>query len=276
MASEKKAFLLKSSCCGLFLVVFVFGIIVNTCIARFVNRDLSKEAEVQVYMDELSGFGKTKGVTKSLLRVDVNDDKTPFLHGKINGKKQIWRVEINNVRLKLKSAVPGFKDKYVRCFEALIDPNTGHLLRIRSIFDGNDPNMLPEPPADIAEKEMRGNWSECYHGFPKQKPSINLETALDNVLAEGIGNPLEAKEIHAAYVLYSRMGSEQRAVWSITLRGIPPRPVFGGPPNIPDDEKVPVWQRNHIRNIVDATTGKVLFSTTSPQPLPPKKKTETK
>jgi len=64
-------------------------------------------------------------------------------------------------------------------------------------------------------------------------------------------------------------------VWAITLRGIPPRPLKGKPlafHHIPDDELIPVWVRNHIRNVVDAVTGQVLFATDCPQPVPPEEK----
>jgi len=240
--------------------------------AEQVNRDLTKQSDVNAYVDELTGFGELEGISKSFERVDINDDNTPFLHREINGKKGIWRIEIKNVRLKLKSASPGFEDRYVRNFQILVDPNSGHLLKITSTFDGNDPNMLPEPPAAVAERQMRGT-NELYHGFPTEPPKISLLDALDRVPT----SPLQAKEIYAVYVMQShRMGRKfgwgPRPMWAITLRGIPPIPPKGGPPDRRKQDLAPVWQSNHVRVIVDARTGRLLFGTNIPQPLPPEEK----
>ena len=235
------------------------------------GKPLTSESDVGAYVDGLTGFSKLPGITKSFEKVDVNDDNTPFLHKQINGRKGVWRVRIGNVRLKLRSGVPGFKDRYVRNFELLIDPNTGDLLRITSRFDGNDPNMLPEPPAAYAEKQFLSG-EEVYHGFPAQAPKINFLEALNSVGSNGIGSPFLAKEIYAVYVMHSEKGRPHRAVWAITLRGIPYRPLTGKPLSlidVPDEQVVPVWKRNKMRNIVDATTGKVLFATSSPSPMPP-------
>lgn len=263
-----------------FAIILLLDGFTDCCIAEEGKRDLKKQSNVEEYIGELTGFGELEGITKSFERVDVNDDNTPFLHTQINGKKGVWRVEIKNVRFKLKSAAPGFKDRYIRNFQVFVDPNTGHLLKITSKFDGNDPNMLPEPPAIVAEVRIRNHGNEIYHGFPPEPPKVSLLQALDAILTEGVGSPFVAKEIYAVYVMESTMrgyksGWEPRPVWAITLRGLPPRPVTGKPPSLhdtPDEELVPAWRRNHMRNVVDARTGKVLFATSGPQPLPPEQK----
>ena len=252
------------------IIVTLFGLATYT-FAEQGNRDLTKQSDVNAYVDESTGFGELKGITRSFEQVDINDDNTPFLHTQINGKKGVWLVEIKNVRLKLKSATSGFKDKYVRNFQVFVDPNTGHLLKITSTFDGNDPDMLPEPPAAVAEREMRGT-NEIYHGFPMVPPKISLLDALDRVPM----SPFLAKEIYAVYVMQShRMGRKfgwgPRPMWAITLRGIPPLPVKG-PPGLRKEDLPPVWQSNHARVIVDASTGQLMFSTNIPQPLPPEEK----
>ena len=174
-------------------VMFITCLWLNVGHAQGLKRDLTRQSDVNEYADELTGFGRLKGLTKSFTRVDVNDNNTPFLHAQINGKKGVWLVEIKNVRLKLKSAAPGFKDKYVRTFQVFVDPNTGHLLKITSTFDGNDPNMLPEPPAAVAEAQMKNSGDETYHGFPNEPPKVSLLDALNEVT---VGNPLFAKEIY--------------------------------------------------------------------------------
>ncbi|HUT28466.1 MAG TPA: hypothetical protein VMX13_01645, partial [Sedimentisphaerales bacterium] len=123
------------------------------------------------------------------------------------------------------------------------------------------------------EAQFRG-MKEVYHGFPPTPPKINLLDALDAVLGHGIGSPFVAKEIYAVYVMHSEKGAPPRPVWAITLRGIPYRHLKGKPLHlidVPDEEIAPTWQRNRIRNVVDAVTGQVLFATSSPTPLPPQK-----
>jgi hypothetical protein len=240
----------------------------NCCFARQIGTDLNKLDNVDVYVGKLTGFGTLEQITKAFRRVDVNDDNTPFLNRQINRKKNVWRIEIKNVRLKLKSVWPRYKDKYLRNFEVLVDPNTGHLLRIRSKFDGYDPNMLPEPPAEVAEARIRGGGHEIYHGFPAEPPNISFLEALDAIG----GHPLSAKEIYALYVMESDMNSQPRPVWAITLRGIPPLHTITVPPGVSQDKLPPIWQRNHFRYVVNAVTGKVLFATTTPQPMDPEQK----
>ena len=254
---------------GVMLVLCQFG---ACSFGSEVKRDLTRPSDVNAYVDEVTGFGELEAITKVFERVDINDDNTPFLHTQINGKKDVWRVEIKNVRLKLKSAPPGSKDKYVRKFQVFVDPNTGHLLKVTSTFDGNDPDMLPEPPAAVAETRMKNSDNEMYHGFPAEAPKITFLGALD-VIVSRAPSPFVAKEIHAVYVMHSttRWGSRPRPVWAITLRGIPPI-TLSVPAGWRKENQIPVWQRNHIRVVVDAKNGKMLFATSVPQPLPPEEK----
>lgn len=227
--------------------------------------NFSIQAEISQHVDILTGFNGLKGTGKSFERIDVNEDNTPFLHDQIKGRKNIWLVEVKNVKLKLKSATPYFEDRYVRNFKILVDPNDGSLLKITSKFEGYASEMKPEPNSIIAEAQL-ADTNELYLGFPIATPNISFLDALDAVLSNGIGSPFLAKEIDAVYVWHSQMGSEPRRVWIITLRGLPPRPIIGPAGGIPEQHMPPVWQRNHIRNVVDANTGEVLFANNLPQP----------
>jgi hypothetical protein len=99
---------------------------------------------------------------------------------------------------------------------------------------------------------------EKYVGFPDVAPRVRLLQALEIVMKKGGGNPYLAKQIVAHYVMQTWMGGKPRAVWAITLRGIPPIE--------PPDPGVSVDALNHIRNIVDGETGKWLGAGTCPQP----------
>jgi len=189
----------------------------------------------------------------------VTEDYTPFLSKQLIGS-QAWQVEFENVSLRLESAIPGYQDQFQRKFIVLIDRNTGQLLSITSKFEGKDPDMRPIASGESAEEQLRAE-EETYHGLPDEEPKIGFLDALDIVLSDGIGSPFLAKEIYASYVMHSRMDSEPRPVWIVTLRGLPPMPARG-----PYGDSIPVWQRNHMRNIIDAMTGESLFATNSPQP----------
>jgi hypothetical protein len=204
-------------------------------------------------------FNSLPGVSTSSLRIVVSEDNTPFLAKNIV-KRQAWSVEVDNVSLKLKSAVPNFKDRYVRTFFVVIDQQTGQLLRITSESAGTATDLRSPPTADTAETQLRAS-GETYHDLPLEVPKVSFLDALDAVLSRGKGSPFLAQRIRAAYVIESDGGAAPRPVWAITLEGIPPMQPHGRRPT-----EVPAWQRDHIRNIVDATSGAVLFATTIPQP----------
>ena len=189
--------------------------------------------------------------------VTLAEDNTPFLSEQIVGR-QVWHVIIRKWKLRLDSAMPGFEDSYERTFDVLLDPEDGNILKIVSRWPEGIAEIAPEPSASSAELQMRGAGLEKYHSFPKTKPSISFLQALDVTLKEGFGNPLQAKQIVAHYVVRSSMERKPKRVWAITLRGITPfRAAY---PGVAEDA------RNHMRNIIDATTGKWISANTSPQP----------
>jgi hypothetical protein len=200
-------------------------------------------------------------------RVLVSATDAPFVAAKIIGRRA-FRVTFEDIRLKLPSSIPGFPDRYRRRFVVLLDEETAQVLGIENPYEGQDPDLLPPPSSASAEAQIRGT-DEVYTGLPDEPPKVTFLGALDAVLSKGVGSPFEAKSIQGLYVMHSRMGSPPRAVWVVTLWGLPP--LETGAPRGPRAAPVPAWQRNHMRNVVDATTGQVLFATTVPQPDPPKK-----
>ena len=189
----------------------------------------------------------------------VQDERTPYLWKQYEGKKA-WQVEFADVSLKFKTSMPDFEDKYMRKFVVLLDEKTAQLISVTSKFKGKDPDLREQPSGEVAESQLEAE-DEFYYGLPKKGPRLTFLAALEVVLNKGIGSPFLAKEIYGNFVLHSRGGSPKRAVWVITLRGLPPIPAHGE-----HGDSVPVWQRNHIRNVVDDETGENLFATNSPQP----------
>jgi len=192
-------------------------------------------------------------------RVSASRDQTPFIWQEF-ADRPAWRIDYVGVQLRFKSATPGFADRYIRTFSVLLTESTGQLISVSSKFEGTDPD-LREPATAVAAEAQLGAEDEIYYGLPSRDPRHSFLMALEIVLNQGIGSPFLAKEIYGNYVLHSRGASPQRAVWVITLRGLPPLPAHG-----PGADSVPVWQRNHMRNVVDDETGSNLFATNSPQP----------
>ncbi len=192
--------------------------------------------------------------------VTLTEDNTPFLHDQITGRP-IWHVVISDWKLELKSAAPAQEDPFSRTFDVFVDPTDGKLLKAASRWPENVPPVAPQPSARSAEEQMPRSDEERYHGFPDPPPRIDLMHALDIVHKDGSFSPYLAKQIIAHYVMQSTHGGKPRAVWAITLWGIPPFP--SGYPGVPVDA------RNHIRTVLDAETGRCLFSSTTPQPERP-------
>lgn len=196
---------------------------------------------------------------KSVTELQIEEIDIPFVSRQFTNRN-VWRVEFEPASLKLKSSNQGFEDRYQRKFVVLAEKETGVIVQVRSRYEGEAEDMRPEPPSALAEAQLRKQ-GEIYHGFPLVEPEISFVDALDIVLTRGIGSPFVAKEIDGLYLMHSERGGEPKAVWIITLRGIPPRIAKG-----PGGDTVPVWQRNHIRNVIDAMSGECLFATNTPQP----------
>jgi hypothetical protein len=181
----------------------------------------------------------------------------PFLGKTVTGRP-VWVVDVTNVVLRLKSATSDSGDPYSRKARILIDSETGQVLEI-CISVAGEQEVFPQPSMASAEEQMR-NSGETYTGFPSDPPRTSLIDTLDAVLSNGIGSPFLAKEISAVYVNRSQVDGQITTIWAVTLNGIPPLKPHGR-----GAETIPLAQLTHIRNIVDARTGKVLNATTVPQ-----------
>lgn len=219
---------------------------------------ISSESEAVAQAARLTGLDTlTKNIAAR--RVIIHDERTPYLWERYIGQ-QAWSVEFAEVSLHFKSAVPNFADKYKRKFFVLLDQRTGQLISVVSRFDGKDPDLHEQPSGASAERQLKAG-DEFYYGLPTEGPKRTFLAALEIVLNKGIGSPFMAKEIYGNFVVESRGDSPRRNVWVVTLRGLPPIPSHG-----PDGDKIPTWQRNYMRNVVDDETGVNLFATNVPHP----------
>ena len=204
--------------------------------------------------------GLKSDVAASAKLVTLENDETPFLADKLNGR-DVWMVTVPDWSVELKSA-PAKKDSYRRTLDMIIEPATGGVVKVRTRWPENvpEPKDTVEPDARTAEEQIL---PERYHGFPVQAPPLSFLEALDGYWGEAA---LVAKRIDGLWVLYSRMDSQEpRPVWVITLWSIPPIPVFRG------DADVPGYLRENLRFVVDpANKEGWMMTSQSPHRVPVK------
>jgi len=201
-------------------------------------------AEAIARANSLTGLERLSGKPIAIA-VKVAEDVTPFL-GQRNVGKPAWRLEY--------PAAAPYQSKFV----VLLDAVTGHLLSITAMVDEGRRDSDNMPLYDEATRILRSQ-DEVYEGYPAQDPKVDFLNALESIAQGGFGSPGRARMIHAVYVLDSQRGATSRGVWAITLRGLPPIAAHG-----PDPKSVPKARRTHMRNLVDAATGKVLQAVNSP------------
>lgn len=179
-------------------------------------------------------------------------DRTPFLHDEF-----VRRAPVVVVFQNLKFVLPsGISNKYVRTVRVYLDPKSGQVLKITTDWPNGETQIAPEPESQTATEQLRSK-KEIYHAFPMGAPTISLLDALDVIQSDG-GGSKSAKQIIARWVLWSRLGSDPKPMWVITLRGIPPvRPHRDVHPDA----------LNHLRYVVDPEKKKWITATTSPQPI---------
>ena len=221
----------------------------------------SNEAAAVSLALQMSGLFPQPWAPPQAQTVSTATDQTPFLSSRIRSLGDAWDVRLADVSLNLPSALPGFEDPYRRTFTVRVGGGT--VLGIRSRSSIPLPELRPRATAQVAEPQLRDG-GEYYLGLPAARPGITFLQAVDRVLGEGIGSPLMAPEIDGLYVEHARQNEAPTRAWVIELRGLPPFPIKG--PRGADSNLVPAWQRNHMRNVVDAQTGQVLFANNTPQP----------
>jgi hypothetical protein len=188
--------------------------------------------------------------------VSVVQDRTPFV-ATLLLTRPLWHSQIDGLKLQLPSSPPGFEDSFQRTFDLFLDPVCGQLVKVRSRWPQGEAPIPDELEADQAAEQMNRSGDEKYHGFPGDPPAVTFISALDSVQRGG-GNPLVAKQIIGDYVIWSRIGKWEvpRAVWAVTLRGVPPLHARG------DDKGA----NSAARYIVDARSGEYLCASNTPHP----------
>jgi len=192
--------------------------------------------------------------------VVVENYETPVLESR-PGDAPIWHVTIGGWSIpRLETSPVTTKDPFSRTVEMVMDPETSGLLRIRTRWPDGAPRIAPEPGGECVRMQIEESL-EIYHRFCSDAPVVSFARAV-RVVQESGGPVLVAKQIMGECVVWSYRADAARPVWMVTLRGIPP--IDAAYPQVAEDA------RNHLRYVVDATTGKWLRATTTPQPCEPR------
>jgi len=207
---------------------------------------------------EMDGFSIEKNYDTALF-VNITDDKTPFLHNRINNR-DIWKVTFKDITLSPYRGYPDSVD-YPRTFNVYIDPTDGTLLKIESLYTGNNVDFAPEPSIEWAEKQIEGTIFK-FLGFASPDSNyVSLNEVLQNL------GPRNFKLLKALLVRTGRDEAESFTVWYIIYRGTDPfYPVSGGG-NLDLSNKEDF---NYQTFIYDAKTGETIAWTINPTIEPEK------
>jgi len=200
---------------------------------------------------KMEGFDKERNMEDASI-IRITDDKTPFLHDKINDR-DIWKVTYNNITL---SPHRGYPDsvEYPRTFDVYIDPDDGTLLKIESIYNGTNMDFAPEPSIERAEKQLKDS-RDIFLGFAS--PDSNYVSFND--ILNGMG-PRNFKQLKALLIMKpGRRDDNPYAVWFVTYRGTDPYLPKSRGANLSRKE---VYNYNSF--IYNAKTGKTIGWTNQP------------
>jgi hypothetical protein len=227
----------------------------DTPVSRAINSEAEARARVAEYVGDLKTGEIISQANKDDRVISITGDETPFLRNRINNSKARHLI-LRDVSL---SRVPEkVADKSTwRTFEVFIDSTTGTLLKIVCDYQPLGEHEVGEMTPEYAEQQLRGSGE--YLGFPDEPPPVTFIEALRACPHDA----LLAKQIEALYVIYQRGNLKPRAVWVIALQGIPPVPVRG--PRGFNPDLVPLYQRNHVRQYVNAHTGAIMYTSSAPQ-----------
>ncbi len=155
--------------------------------------------------------------------------------------------------------IPRFPN--IKTLDTVTNPSTQIVYKISSPWAAGAPPIAPFPSADEEERQLR-NLGERFVALPDAEPAIDFYTALKSIAATAPVVPQNAAQLIAYLVTHHTRKYDPRLVWIIQTRG-----VAWAAEGYAAMGNVPVDARNHLRHIIDATTGEWLYSDTAPQPV---------
>jgi hypothetical protein len=192
----------------------------------------------------------------------------PFLKTSADDERG-WRKTESAPRLRLEQldsitrrrGIPRFPN--LRAVDAIVNPRTQIIYKVASPWAAGAPRIAPFPNAAEEERQLR-NLGERFVALPEVEPAVDFYNALKQVEERAPVAPQAAKQVIAYLVTHHTRKYSPRNVWIIQTRGIEIEPEgYGGGLG----GSIPIDALNHMRHIIDATTGEWLYSDTAPQPV---------
>ncbi|MCP4703666.1 MAG: hypothetical protein GY865_03570 [candidate division Zixibacteria bacterium] len=246
ITSSLAAIVLISMSCAFSQKLEVKEEVINTKIPILTEESAENKAIEYLGFQKMKDFKRDRNL-EGATKIDINNDKTPFLQDQINDC-DIWKVTFKDITL---SPYRGYPDSVdvPRTFDVYIDPNDGTLLKIESLYSGTNIDFDPEPSGKWAEKWMEGS-QERFLGFAS--PDSDYVSFFDVLNSMG---PRNFKQLKAQLVMIpGSRGADPIAVWFVTFRGtdpIIPKSRYGKP-------------YNYISYVYNAKTGNTIAWTIQP------------
>jgi len=189
----------------------------------------------------------------------------PFIGKSIEGKEG-WEVEIKDLS-SVRADPQAGRIPHISSFLITFHPEKMQIVKVISPWPKNEHEIDPFPSIEEEEIQME-NIGERFTSFPQDKHEITLMKSIKVIDVNYSGITAHTKQIIAYYAIHQTTQYEKRPVWIIQTRGIPPfKPTIPPGEKIEDAELVPENARNHLRHIIDAQSGDLLYSDTIPQPV---------
>jgi hypothetical protein len=145
----------------------------------------------------------------------------------------------------------------------VLDATTGELIEVCLNSGRQNTDFVASPTGELARCRLAES-GEHYRQLVSEPPRVTFIDALKQIETSGFVRLEDSNTVEAVLVMHEWLEHAVRPVWAIVFNGLPPWPVEPPPGTAASD--VPVWQRNHLRHVIDASNGEVLFATTIPQP----------
>lgn len=217
-------------------------------------REIDYDEAVEVARDYLKSISTKDDLDK--IRVEYkrvgSDNKCPM---QVSGQN-LWLVDFGKIEVMIPSN--GDKKKLLREVVVVVDVESGNVIRSELVNPDKKEQLVPEPSARSAKAQLATTGPEEWFGVAEET-DISLYQAMEAVDSWAGGMVAESAQL-IIYRLQWHSGttkSEPKLVWSIDCRGIAP---------IRHPDGVPLQAVNHLRSIVDASTGKWIMASSVPQP----------
>ena len=183
------------------------------------------------------------------------EDQSTWKNDEITARLQFH--DLHNVTKRSRPRFPNLKS-----LSAVVNPHTQQILKIASEWPEGIVHIAPFPNAVEEERQLLGK-SERFVSLPAVSPPVDFFTAMKQLDLVGPVSPGNAKQVMAYLVDHVTPRYGSRTVWIIQTRGIDL--VAEGYAS--RRGSIHPEARNHMRHIIDATTGQWLYSDTTPQPV---------